>query len=84
MMSALDSMFSRLNQFGWVRERAELPGMISAKLDEMGSAFMRAKDGFKPFEKRIEPAIMALGEDVKRAQSQMESYYDRYNNMANE
>ena len=80
--AGLEAKRSRLTQFGWVRERAELPGLISAQLDTMGSAYVRAKDLFLPFAARQEPAIIALGADVKRAEAEMTAWYDWWNNYA--
>lgn len=80
--SALSSMFSRLTQFGWVRERAELPGLISAKLDTMGDFCIQARDLFKPLSTKEDPQVVAMGAEVQRCQREMESWYDRYNSWA--
>lgn len=80
--SGLSHKFSRLTQFGWVRERAELPGMISSQLDTMGSYYIQARDLFKPLAAKQDPAVVAMGAEVDRCQREMESWYDRYNNWA--
>jgi hypothetical protein len=80
--AGLGAKFSRLTQFGWVRERAELPGLISAQLDTMGNFYMEAARLFKPLAGRQDAAVVAVGVDVQRCQREMESWYDRYNSWA--
>ena len=77
--SGLAAKFARLTQFGWVRERAELPGQISAELDTMGSFYVQAADLFKPLASRPDPAVAALGADVQRCEREMSGWYDRWN-----
>ena len=78
----LSAKFGRLTQFGWVRERAELPGQISAQLDTMGNFFVQARDAFKPLVAREDPAVVAVAADLARCEREMESWYDRYNSWA--
>lgn len=82
-MSGLSSKISTLGGF-YVRDREGIYSSYSSQLDSMGSAVVDAKNLFKPYEGRTEPEFTAVKKELEGLESQMEYYYNWWNNQASD